>query len=41
MMMTTNLHIDEWTEVFESEKLNGALLESPRPSEKAWTSRKY
>ena len=31
VMVTTNLPFDEWTEVFGSERLTGALLDRPHP----------
>ena len=27
LMVTTNLHFDQWTEIFGSERLTGALLD--------------
>ena len=31
ILVTTNLPFDEWTEVFGSERLTGALYECPNP----------
>ena len=31
ILVTTNLPFDEWTEVFGSERLTGALLDPPHP----------